>query len=134
MLVIAPRGGGTRRYCYGGSGIFDTISRKMMASGFKKAISSGAKSAIAQKVADAVVNGATSATQKAVEGAVKEAINTVKPYVKDSLQKLVSRKGPHNTSTTTTTTITPPPSSGYNVKKSKININSLIDGSGIVLD
>ena len=130
MLVIAPRGGGTRRYCYGGSGIFDTISRKMMASGFKKAISSGAKSAIAQKVADAVVNGATSATQKAVEGAVKEAINTVKPYVKDSLQKLVSRKRPHNT----TTTITPPPYSGYNVKKSKININSLIDGSGIVLD
>ena len=36
----------------------------------------------AQKVADAVVNGATSATQKTVEGAVNEAINTATPYVK----------------------------------------------------
>ena len=59
-------------------------------------INTGAKSAIAQKVADAVVNGATSATQKAVEGDVNEAINTVTPYVKDSLQMLVSWKRPYN--------------------------------------
>ena len=84
MLVIKPRGGdsGMRRYAAAGSGIFDSISRKMFASGLKKAISSDAKSVIAQKVADAVVNGATSTVQKAAESAVNEAINTVKPYVK----------------------------------------------------
>ena len=65
MLVVKPRG--SRRY--GGSGIFDAISRKMAS---KKAISTGARSAIAQRVADVVVDGATSATQKAVEGAVNK--------------------------------------------------------------
>ena len=96
----------------------------MLASGFKKAIITGARSAIAQKVADAVVNGATSATQKAVEDAVNEAINTTTPYVKESVQKLVSRKRPYAGPTTTIPR-------GYDVKRPKIN--SLIDGSGIVL-
>ena len=60
MLVVAPRGGdGRRQYWYGGSGIFDAISRKMLSSGLKKGVSTGARSVIAQKVADAVVNGAT---------------------------------------------------------------------------
>ena len=123
MPVVAPRGDGRRQCCYGESGIFDAISRKMLASGFKKAIITGARSAIAQKVADAVVNGATSATQKA-EGAVNEAITTTTPYVKESVQKLVSRKRPYAGSTTTIPR-------GYDVKRPKIN--SLIDGSGIVL-
>ena len=70
-------------------------------------------SAIAQKVAGAVVNGATSATQKAVEVAVNEAINMATPYVKGSVQKLISRKRPHTGITTTTITIP----SGYDVKK-----------------
>ena len=87
MLAVAPRCGGARRYCYVGSCIFETINRTMLSSGFKKAISNGAKSAIAQKVANAVVNGATSATQKAVEGDVTEAIHTVTPYVKEPVQK-----------------------------------------------
>ena len=69
MLVVKPRGGGGGSR-YGGSGILDAISRKTLSCRFKKAI--------AQKVADAVVNGATSATQKVVEGAVNEAINKVK--------------------------------------------------------
>ena len=102
----------------------------MLSSGFKTAISTDARSVIAQKVADAVVNGATLVTQRAVEGAVNEAINTATPYVKESVKKLISRKRPHTSTTTTTTTIC----SEYNVKKSKININSLINGSGIVLD
>ena len=59
----------------------------MLASGFKKVISTDARSAIAQKVTDDVVNRATSTTQKAVHGAVNEAINTVTPYVKESVQK-----------------------------------------------
>ena len=86
MLVVATRGDGRRQYCYGGSGIFDAISRKMLSSGFNKAISTSARFAIVQKVADVVVNGATSATQKVVEGAVKEAINTATLYVKESVQ------------------------------------------------
>ena len=57
-------------------------SRKILSSGLKNAKNTGVRSAIAQKVADAVVNGvAMSATQKAVEGAVIEAINKVKPHV-----------------------------------------------------
>ena len=54
----------------------------MLSSGLKNAMNTGVRSAIAQKVADTVVNGvAMSATQNAVEGAVIEAINKVKPHV-----------------------------------------------------
>ena len=63
MLVIKPRGGahGMGRYGDGaaaaaavGSGILDSISRKMFATGLKKAISTGANSVIAHKISDAV--------------------------------------------------------------------------------
>ena len=55
MLVIKPRCGahGMGRYTTtttaGGSGIFDSITRKMFATGLKKAISTGANSVIAHK-------------------------------------------------------------------------------------
>ena len=97
MLVVKHRGGGSR---YGGSGIFDAISRRMLSSGFKKAISTGA-----QNMADAVVNRATSTTQKVVEGAVNEAINKV-----NVLEKKRTQEG----------------EASY-TKQSKINIASLID-------
>ena len=100
----------------------------MLSNGFKKAIRTGARSVIAQKVAEAVVAGATLATQRAAEGTVNEAINTATPHVKESVKMLISRKRSHTSTTTITTPIE------YDVKKSKININSLIDGSGIVLD
>jgi hypothetical protein len=137
MLIIKSRGGdyGMRRY-YAGSGIFDSITRKMFASGLKKAISTGANSVIAHKVADAVVNGATSATQKAAESVVNEAVNAVKPIVKESLKKLVGRKRSLLPPVSTTpivleeivTTV------NNNKKKPNIDINSLIDGSGIIFD
>ena len=38
MLVANPRDDGRRQYCDGGSGIFDAISRKVLPTGFKKAI------------------------------------------------------------------------------------------------
>ena len=97
MLIIKPRGGdhGMGRYTAAqGSGIFDSISRKMFATGLTKAINTGANSVIAHKISDAVVNGATSASQKAVESVVNEAVNTVKPIVKESLKKLVGQKRP----------------------------------------
>ena len=56
MFGVKSRVGGIRQYCYGGAGIFNAISGKILSSGFKKVISTGARSAIAQKVADAVVN------------------------------------------------------------------------------
>ena len=139
MLVIKSRGGnsGMGRYAatVAGSGIFDSITRKMFASGLKKAISTGANSVIAHKVADAVVNGATSASQKAAESVVNEAVNAVKPIVKESLKKLVGQKRS-----------LPPPVSAIPIvleeiattvnkkKKPNIDINSLINGSGIIFD
>ena len=94
MLVIKPRCGahGMGRYAADGSGIFDSISRKMFAAGLKKAISTGANSVIVHTISDAVVNGATSASQKAVESVVNEAVNTVNPVVKESLKKLLGQK------------------------------------------
>ena len=131
MLVIKkPRGGGTRTYQYGGSGIFDAICSKMFSSGLKKAISRGAQSVLGQKVADAVVKGAVTATEKATHAAVNEAINTLTPYVKESLQKVITgKKRPVEK-------INPSPTtpSENTAKISKLDINSLIDGSGIVFD
>ena len=127
MLIIKSRGGdyGMRRYAV--SGIFYSITRKMFASGLKKAISTGANSVIAHKVADAVVNGATSASQKASESVVNEAVNAIKPIVKESLKKLVGQKRP-------------PPAEAVleeiakKKNKPNIDINSLINGSGIIFD
>ena len=108
------RGDGRRQYYCGGSGIFDATSREMLSNGFKKA--TGARSVIAQKVADAVMYRGTSATQKAVEGAVNEAINTVTPYVKESVQKLISSKRPNTTATATATSTATTNTTGCDVK------------------
>lgn len=133
MLVIKKRGV-MRRYRYGGSGILDTVIQKMFSSGVKNVISRGVNSAVTHKVANAVVNGATSAakktanavlkgatlaTQRVAERAVNKAINTVvTPYVKE---KFAGKKRAG-------IAIDPPSPA------KRININSLIDGSGIVLD
>ena len=131
MLVIKkPRGGGTRTYQYGGSGIFDAIGRKMFSSGLKKAISRGAQSVLGQKVADAVVKGALTATEKAAHATLNEAINTLTPYVKESLQKVITGKK-RPVEKTENPNSTPPTNTA---KIAKLDINSLIDGSGIVFD
>lgn len=120
MLVVKARGGGKKKYQYGGSGIFDAITKKIFQGSLKSAISTGAQSAIGQKIADAVVNGATTATKKAVENTLNNAISKAKSL---TIQKPLKRKQERLEPTIT-------PSS----KKAKININTLIDGSGIVLD
>ena len=131
MLVInESRGGGMCGYA--GSGMFDTLGRKLFSSGLKRIISSGASSAIAHKVADAVVNGAKSATRKAAEFAAKEAISAVTPYVKDTVKKIVGLKR-----SLVPVATDPPPLhqvDSINLKKARLDINSLIDGSGIILD
>ena len=119
MLVVSARGGGKKKYQYGGSGIFAGLTKNIFQKSFKNAISAGAQSAIGQRIADAFVNGSTSATKKAVEDTVNTAINKAKSY---TTQKVLKRKQEG---------VEPIISSS---KKPKININTLINGSGIVLD
>ena len=138
MLVIHRRGsslGGMGRY-YRGSGMFDAIARKLLSSGIQKVISNGASSAIAHKIADAVVNGATSSTsKKVVDAIVKEATSaagkasasTVKTAIDSLVKKVKGTKRP--VAESPITAHQQPPS-----KRKKINIDSLIDGSGIIYD
>ena len=126
MIVIKSKHH-TRKYCYGGSGIFDSIFKNVInkatssaiaqkvvnaatKDNIKKAINKAATSAITHKVADAVVSGATTATQKAVE---------------DKVTDILKRKAPP-----------PPQSAPVTNKKLKIDVSNLINasGSGIVLD
>ena len=113
----------TRKYCCGGSRILDAILKNVInkttssviaqkvvnaatKDGIKNVINKAAHSTIAHKVADAVVNGATSATQKAVENTVTE---------------LLKRKAPAT--------------DGGGKNKLKVDISNLIDSSsGIVLE
>ena len=107
--------------------------RKLFSSGFKKVISSGVNSATAHKVADAVVNGATSATQKfgkcVVRGAAsagQKAAESVVNNAIDSTKKwFVGRKRSIQPSVTEPIIVP---------QKRMLDIDSLIDGSGIVLD
>ena len=123
---MEPTPSNGRKYCYGGSGILDAIFKNVInkatssaiakkvvnaatKDGLKNVINKAASSTIAHKVADAVVNGATSATQKAVENTVTDL--------------LLKRKAPAAID-------------GGRIKKLKIDISSLMNkaGSGIVLD
>ena len=120
MLVIRSRGG---RSCdsglgrYSGSGMLDAVSRQLFSSGFKRAISSGVNSALAHKVVGAVVNGATSTSQK-----VRKAVESVVNNAIDSTEKWIVRKK----RSLADPIIVP--------QKRKLDIDSLIEGSGIVLD
>ena len=145
MLVIHRRGScraGMGRY-YHGSGMFAEIGRKLFSGGIKKAISSGTSSAIAHKLADAVVNGVTSSTSKKVADAIikegisaagKASANVVNTAIDSIVNKVKKKKRPHPVEQQHHY------SEGYNIvsptplKRKKIHIDSLIDGSGIVYD
>ena len=126
MIIVKPKYH-ARKYCYGGSGIFDAIFKNVInktvtsviaqkvvnaatKDGLKTVINKAANSVIAHKVVDAAVNGATAATQKAVENTVTDLLS--------------KRKAPAAIA------------EGSGGKKVKIDISSLINkgGSGIVLD
>ena len=127
-----------RKYCYGGSGILDilkhvirktapaVIAQKVVNAttkeGIKRVINKVGNSTITHKVVDAVVNGATLATQKAVENAVTDILTKRKEPVKK-----LKRKFPEISAATTNKD-----------KKIKIDVANLINssssGSGIVLD
>lgn len=116
MIVVKPKYP-TRRYCYGGSGIFSnlinravssTIARKVINTatkdGVRGIINKAVSSPIAHKLADGVVDGAASATKKVVENAIVERFK--RPRKEEE----------------------------GNNKRVKIDVTHLIDGSGIVLD
>ena len=140
MLVIRRRGsslGGMGRYYYQGSGMLDTIARKLFSSGIQKVISNGASSVIAHKVADAVVNGATSTTVKKVADAIvkeatsaagKASASAVKTAI-DSVVNKVVKGGVKRPAVESSLAVHQQPS-----KRKKINIDSLIDGSCIIYD
>ena len=82
------------------------------------------------------MNGATSASQKAVESVVNEAVNTVKPIIKESLKKLVGQKRSSSSlpSVSIPIILEEIATTVKKKKKPNIDINSLINGSGIVFD
>ena len=100
---------------YRGSGIVADIGRTLLS----KAISSGTSSAIAHKVVGSVVNGATLVGKKTANAVLKGAVNAVVQ------EQLAGRRRKRPTSTTA---IAGPPLA------KRFNIDSLIDGSGIVYD
>ena len=133
-LVIQNRrgstAGGLRRY--NGSGLFSSIGRKLFSSGLKKVINVATKANLPQKIANVVVNGAQSAGQKfgktvgqkltkfAGEKLGKVAGEKVANTVKETLKRKFSPVEQQ--------VVAPPP------KQAKIDVNHLINGSGIVLD
>ena len=139
MLVIQRRGsslGGMGRYYYRGSGMLDAITRTLFYSGIKKVINSGTSSAIAHKVADAVVNGATSRSKNVANAIAKELTSTSASAVKTAIDSVVKKeRGTKRLQSIPAAAaepsiiVQPPP-----LKRMKINIDSLIDCSGIVYD
>ena len=121
------------RYYYHGPEKFDAIARKLFSSGIKKVISSGTSAAIAHKVADAVVNGESSTSKKDVDAVAKEAtlasVSAVKTAI-DSVVKKVRRGTKRLTPAAEPSIVVQSPLP----KRKKIDIDSVIDGSGIVYD
>ena len=85
MILVNPKFH-RRKYCYGGSGIFD-IFRKVISKsissvgkqGLKKVINKVAQSKIVHKLIDTAVDGATSGVKKVVENAIVQGAKLKKP-------------------------------------------------------
>ena len=133
-LVIRNRygsaAGGLRRY--NGSGIFSSIGRKLFSSGLKKVINVATKANLPQKIANVVVNGAQSAGEKIGKTAGKK----VAKFAGEKLEKIAGEKVAKSVKGTLKRQLAPeeqqlvaPPT-----KQAKIDVNHLIDGSGIFLD
>ena len=127
MLRVKPRGGGRRRYQYNGSGIFDSLAKHLASSGIQSAINTAAKSAVTQKVANAIVNGASSAAEKATKDLVNETVNSIKKIGRKRAVTIPTTSLENKVQTVETL----PREVG---KRAKVNINHLINGSGIVFD
>ena len=132
-LVVRNRygsaAGGLRRYR--GSGIFSSIGRKLFSSGLKKVINVATKANLPQKIANVVVNGAQSAGQKFG----KTVGQKLTKFAGEKLGKIAGEKVAKSVIETLKRQLAPeqqliaPPT-----KQAKIDVNHLIDGSGIFLD
>jgi len=120
-LVIQNRHGATasglRRYR--GEGIFSSIGRKLFSSGLKKVITVASKANLPQKIADVVVNGAKTGGEKLGILAGEKLTQTI-------LRKKGKRKrSPIDRSLE---------EESRNNKKTKLDIDRLINGSGIIIE
>ena len=151
-LVIRNRygsaAGGLHRY--NGSGMFSSIGRKLFSSGLKKVINVATKANLPQKIANVVVNGAQSAGQKFGKTvgeklgkvAGEKVANTVKKTLKRKLtpseeQQVVAPPPKQAKKETLKRKLTPPEEHQIVAppsKHTKIDVNHLINGSGIVFD
>ena len=118
-LIIRSRlgstAGGLRRY--NGSGIFSSIGRKLFSSGLKKVINVAKEANLPQKIANAVVNGAHT-TGEALAKAAGEKLAKVAAKNLGKVQLGVKRSAlPLQEAS----------------KHSKVDIDRLINGSGIII-
>ena len=121
-LVIHNRQGATasglRRYR--GEGIFSSIGRKLFSSGLKKVINVASKANLPQKIADVVVNGAKSGGEKLGTLAGKKLTQTILKKTKRKrplpIDPLIEEEESRNS------------------KHSKLDIDRLINGSGIIIE
>ena len=134
-LVIRNRygsaAGGLRRY--NGSGIFSSIGRKLFSSGLKKVINVATKANLPQKIANVVVNGAQSAGQKFG----KTVGQKLTKFAGEKLGKIAGEKVAKSVKETLKRKLTPPEEQQIVApppKQAKIDVNHLINGSGIVFD
>ena len=134
-LVIQNRrgstAGGLRRY--NGSGLFSSIGRKLFSSGLKKVINVATKANLPQKIANVVVNGAQSAGQKFG----KTVGQKLTKFAGEKLGKIAGEKVVKSVKETLKRKLSPPEEQQLvapPTKQAKIDVNHLIDGSGIYLD
>ena len=130
-LVIRNRygsaAGGLRRY--NGSGIFSSIGRKLFSSGLKKVINVATKANLPQKLADAVVNGAQSVGQKIGKTVGQKAAKVGGNKLRTLYDVKVSKSTKKRQLAPEEQQLLAPPT-----KQVKIDVNGLIDGSGILFD
>jgi hypothetical protein len=132
-LVVRNRygsaAGGLRRYK--GSGIFSSIGRKLFSSGLKKVINVATKANLPQKIANVVVNGAQSAGQKFG----KTVGQKLTKLAGEKLGKIAGEKVAKSVKETLKRKFAPEQQLiAAPTKQAKIDVNHLIDGSGIFLD
>jgi len=120
-LVIQNRQGATasglRRYR--GEGIFSSIGRKLFSSGLKKVITVASKANLPQKIANVVVNGAKSGGEK------------LGTFAGEKLTKTILKKKKRKRSFPIVTSLKEKTQSS---KQPKLEINRLINGSGIIIE
>ena len=122
-LVIHTRQGaaasGLRRYR--GAGIFGSIGRKLFSSGLKKAINIATNANLPQKIANVVVNGAQSAGEKLGKTAGEKIGKVASEKLTSRIKKrpapaLLEEEVPQS------------------IKYSKVDIDRLVNGSGIIIE